>query len=432
MKKLIPILIMLTGMRAVNAQDLNRVRTYLDTLCAPGMHGRGYVNHGESIAAGYLEAQYKDIGLLPFSATEVHPYYQYFTLDVNTFPDTVCLKADRCQLFTGQDYILHPASGSGKGCLKTHYIDTLLFTDEKARKKFLKLKTENFCLIMADFPRFRKNWENDLPEPVAEKIFSSGCLIRLQKEKLTASLAPVQYRMPYFEVLEKAFPHTVSKVCFDVNAKLEKSYRSQNVIGYIRGKTYPDSFIVISAHYDHLGRMGSDTYFPGANDNGSGISMMLELARYYTEHTPSCSMAFMAFGSEEAGLVGSRYYTNHPLFRLSAIKFLINLDLEGTGDEGITVVNATTQSAAFDAMVKINEAAHYLPAVKARGPAANSDHYFFAQKGVPSFFIYTLGGIAAYHDIYDRPETLPLTKFSGVFHLLQDFIRVIDTNYAGK
>ena len=59
--------------------------------------------------------------------------------------------------------------------------------------------------------------------------------------------------------------------------------------------------------------------------------------------------------------------------------------------------------------------------IGARGKAKNSDHYWFTEKGVPSFFIYTLGGIKAYHDIYDRPETLPLTKFAEVYKLLLEF-----------
>ena len=60
--------------------------------------------------------------------------------------------------------------------------------------------------------------------------------------------------------------------------------------------------------------------------------------------------------------------------------------------------------------------------MKARGKAANSDHYWFSEKGIPSFFVYTMGGIKAYHDIYDVSETLPLTEFEDCFRLFRDFI----------
>jgi len=64
---------------------------------------------------------------------------------------------------------------------------------------------------------------------------------------------------------------------------------------------------------------------------------------------------------------------------------------------------------------------HLLKLIKPRGATSNSDHYFFYTKHVPDFFIYTMGGIKAYHDIYDRRETLPLTNFDDVFHLLINF-----------
>ena len=59
--------------------------------------------------------------------------------------------------------------------------------------------------------------------------------------------------------------------------------------------------------------------------------------------------------------------------------------------------------------------------INSRGKSANSDHYFFTEKDVPAFFIYTTGGISAYHDIYDRSKTLPLTEYQDLFKLFVDF-----------
>jgi aminopeptidase YwaD len=97
------------------------------------------------------------------------------------------------------------------------------------------------------------------------------------------------------------------------------------------------------------------------------------------------------------------------------------MDILGTGDEGITVVNATVFEDQFKKLQELNTNGNYLPAVKARGKAAISDHFFFTELKVPSFYIYTLGGIKAYHDTCDRRETLPLTKFEELFSLLRDF-----------
>jgi hypothetical protein len=75
----------------------------------------------------------------------------------------------------------------------------------------------------------------------------------------------------------------------------------------------------------------------------------------------------------------------------------------------------------FEALKGINDQKGYLKQVKKRGKAAISDHYPFSEAGVPCFYIYTMGGIQAYHDVFDIPETLPLTEFEDVFRLLTDF-----------
>ena len=86
--------------------------------------------------------------------------------------------------------------------------------------------------------------------------------------------------------------------------------------------------------------MGKKTYFPGGNDNASGTSMVLNLMEYYSNpiNKPRYTIVFILFAGEEAGLLGSEYYTTHPTKDLNKIKFLLNLDLMGTGEEGMMVV----------------------------------------------------------------------------------------------
>ena len=167
--------------------------------------------------------------------------------------------------------------------------------------------------------------------------------------------------------------------------------------------------------------MGKDTYFPGANDNASGVSLLMNLAHYYAKHPQKYSIGFICFAGEEAGLIGSKYFTENPLVPLKSIRFLLNTDLAGTGEEGIMVVNATEFPKEFEMMTKINDDNKLLAAVKPRGKAAISDHYFFTEKGVPCFFFYTLGGIKAYHDVFDKSVTLPLNEHEHLFTLLVKF-----------
>ncbi len=177
----------------------------------------------------------------------------------------------------------------------------------------------------------------------------------------------------------------------------------------------------LTAHYDHLGGMGTATYFPGANDNASGVALLLSLAKYYSTHPQKYSMGFILFAGEEAGLVGSKFFTEHPIVPLKNIRFLTNTDLAGTGEDGITVVNATEFPREFAFMNKINDENKYLVKINPRGKASISDHYFFTEKGVPSFFFYTLGGIKAYHDVFDKASTLPLNEQADLFSLLIKF-----------
>ena len=418
MKKQLFVLLFLLQLQLLYSQDMQRARKTIDTLASKSMHGRGYVLGGDSIAASFIKTQFKNIGVYPIK----NSYYQYFKFDVNTFPKKVFLKSDKKKLVVGQDYIVNPVSGKGKGKAEVQMLDTLIFSNDSARKKFLgsDIKRKAIVYRASDYNRII-----ELPLDYLDKIHEAKCVVELEGKKLTASISTHQYSHPFFQAKTQAFQPPPPKIKFKLDAVLKKNYQSQNVIGYVEGKSQRDTMVVITAHYDHLGMMGKNAYFPGANDDASGVTMMLELAHYYSlpENRPDYTIVFIAFSAEEVGLLGSLYYTEHPLFPLSRIKFLINLDLVGTGEDGITVVNGSLFTNQFEKLVKINEKNNYLTQIKKRGQAHNSDHFFFTEKGVPSFFIYTMGGISAYHDIYDRPETLPITKFSQVFHLVVDFIK---------
>ena len=241
------------------------------------------------------------------------------------------------------------------------------------------------------------------------------------QDKLTWSVAPEAADYSLILVDKKALDKSPTTFKVNIDNKFINNFKAANVCGLVKGTVKPDSIIFITAHYDHLGGMGKDTYFPGANDNASGISLLLNLAQYYAKHPQKYSIGFMCFAGEEAGLIGSKYFTENPLVPLKNIRFLTNTDLAGTGEEGITVVNATEFPKEFGMMNAVNDENKYLVKINARGKAANSDHYFFTEKGVPAFFFYTLGGIKAYHDVFDKAPTLPLNEHEDLFKLIIKF-----------
>src|SRR5690606_28800140 len=105
-------------------------------------------------------------------------------------------------------------------------------------------------------------------------------------------------------------------------------FTSDNVLGYLEGTDLKDELLVLTAHYDHEGNQNGTIYF-GADDNGSGTTGILELARAFTKaqaegHGPRRCILFMTVTAEERGLLGSNYYTRHPLFPLEHT--VVNLD----------------------------------------------------------------------------------------------------------
>lgn len=402
---------------------LQYARTVIDTLASPSMHGRGYVNKGDSIAADYIKKKFEKFDLNPIQKE----FYQKFSLNINTFPTIVQIESKEKKYIVGKDYILQGASGSLKGSFKTVLLNSKTFNSKKSKNKFNSTDFSNTAILVdkAEISKMKEGIK--LLEFLTLNAFKAKAVLLIEDIKLTAGYSQKEKDFPVITFLRTAIDPIPDTLYFNIQNKFLSNYETQNVIGYVKGTHYPDSFIVFSAHYDHLGRMGKDSYFPGANDNASGVAMLLSLAQHYKQNPPKFSIAFIAFGAEEAGLVGSKYYVEHPLFALAQIKFLINMDILGTGDEGIKVVNATEHKKEFDALVKINSERNLLTSVQSRGKAANSDHFPFSEKGVKTFFIYTLGGIKAYHDIYDRSQTLPLTKFEEVYNLLWEF-----TDYLQK
>lgn len=413
MKYLLGIVLFLVISEHLFAQDLPRVRKNLEILCSKEFNGRGYVRKGDSLAANWIAQEFEKIGLKKFQ----NSYFQDFQLSINTFPKKISVKLGKKRLQIGRDFILKPHTATLRGKAKILVLDTLIFADENRRKAFFEQDFRQKALV---FPAQYSKQLLKVSLEEMQKLAQTSIWVSLHP-KLTASLSVHQEGQAEIMLDKKLWDGSAKEISYQIFAQWIEKYTTRNVIGYIEGTQKKDTFIVFTGHYDHLGSMGS-AYFPGANDNASGITMLLELAHYYKTPPPTYSVAFMAFAAEEAGLIGSHHYTENPYFPLSQIKCLLNLDLVGTGDEGITVVNGSVFPEDFETMTSINTQYQLLPKIAKRGKAANSDHYFFSEKGVKAFFIYTMGGIKAYHDINDSPETLPLTKYKELFRLITLYV----------
>lgn len=367
----------------LHAQDAAYARRHLDTLSSEAFHGRGYRQNGQQLAADYLLREFARLGLIPLSDN----YLQPFSLEVNTF-DSVYLRLNKKVLVPGTDFMVHPLSAHGKA---------------------QKLKPGKGLVLAEDGKQPKTMGKN------------ARLILETTDQKFTWSVGRDQWPLAYVEVRKAALPAKIKRADFYFSGSY-KPHTVANVAGMVRGKKQADSIIVVCAHYDHLGRMGS-VLFPGANDNASGTALLLDLARHYSQpqNQPDYSLLFIAFAAEEAGLVGSNYFVSHPLVPLKHISLVLNLDLMAGGSDGIMVVNGEQQNRAYQLLDSVNTTGKYLKNVQKRANAANSDHYPFTQKGVPAIFVYTLGDVTAYHDPNDRPEHLRWQHYPAIFTLLRTF-----------
>lgn len=211
-----------------------------------------------------------------------------------------------------------------------------------------------------------------------------------------------------------------------------------NVLGYVEGldPARKHEVVVVSAHYDHLGRRGQ-SIFNGADDNGSGTATVMELARVFAQARkdgvgPQRSILFLLVSGEEKGLLGSEYYTNHPVFPLENTVADVNVDMIGRTDKNhpddpnyVYVIGADRLSTMLH---KINEAANqqyvqlYLDYTYNAESDPNrfyyrSDHYNFAKNGIPSVFFFS-GTHADYHRPTDTVDKIMFPKMLRIARLI--------------
>jgi len=209
----------------------------------------------------------------------------------------------------------------------------------------------------------------------------------------------------------------------------------RNVIGYLPGSgPHADEFVVVGAHYDHLGRGGYGSLLPmsheihsGADDDASGAAAMLEIARTLAGESPTRppkrSVVFMAFTGEEEGLVGSRQFVEHPLVTLNKIVAMLNLDMVGRVRNNTLFVGGGGTARCFDGMLRDAAAGSPLRlSDMGRGGLGPSDHMSFAQKKIPVIFLFS-GFHADYHRPTDKPDKI---NFPGLVDTIAVATRLVD------
>lgn len=204
---------------------------------------------------------------------------------------------------------------------------------------------------------------------------------------------------------------------------------SKNVAAILRGTGDSNEFIIIGAHYDHLGygEFGSlyrgevERIHNGADDNASGTTGLLELAQYFSENRPQTDILFLAFSGEEMGLLGSAHFANEPTVRLEDALAMINMDMIGRMSEKKLLIfgNGTA-----DKWEEINTTANTdsLDLDLVEDGTGASDHTSFYYKNIPVLHYFT-----DTHSDYHRPsDDTEYINTEGEVLVLKHLVRVIE------
>jgi len=218
-----------------------------------------------------------------------------------------------------------------------------------------------------------------------------------------------------------------------------------NVIGILRGSdpALKDTCVLLTAHYDHIGRLADgpgDRIYNGANDDGSGTVSVIEVARALAslEKHPRRSIVFMTFFGEEEGMVGSHYYAHHPAWPLDKTVVQLNLEQVGRTDssEGPQVSNATVTGFDYSNLTEYLSKAGELTGVKLYKHPRNSDLYFglsdnlsLAEAGVPSHTLAVAFDFPDYHGLGDEWQKIDYDNMAKVDRMIATaLIMVADAN----
>lgn len=453
-------------MRYAGSITEEELRTHLTILASDAYEGREAGMKGQKMAADYLKQQFAAFGIGPVPmAAElglVDGYFQPFGLVVEQ-PGSLVLEADGKQykFLEGQLYFSNrtPAdisftelaytNAEGLAALPNGTRAALIILPSKdntsgadlsrlsslsaafAAKggELLLVTAENFDLTMQEYGHWLGSTRMRLADEAKKKPAKQGTQTMLITPALATTLL-AKGNLAYTKELKKAKKgkakkmRTIASALTVLNRPTYTPMGSENVLAYIEGTDKKDEIVVVTAHYDHIGAHDGEVY-NGADDDGSGTVALLEMAQAFAQakregRGPRRSILFMPVSAEEKGLLGSRYYSDHPVFPLENTVCNLNIDMIGRTD------SAHAKSAPYVYIIGSNRLSTELHAVNQRANDVyvgidldetfnapddpnrfyfRSDHYNFARKGVPVIFYFS-GVHEDYHQPGDETEKI--------------------------
>ena len=433
-------------------------RTYYNgvvrELSSEEYFGRSNYGDGNVKAATYIISQLQEMGVEPLQATtdvtnaaypqdksavmpcsaarfedadaSVQAYLQNFCVPMNVMRGQMAVSVDGEPLTPTVNFTAKEFSPTCHGDFGVAYLDDAYYTPQEFCRH---LNSGDYAdkFVVVDWHKYLTRLK---PNPMEKYLHfmmpldKVGGLIMKDTDQFPYFKARTYYtlKMPVLMV-DGSFPDNAQRIRVDIDSEMLPSHDCHNVVAAIKGAKHPDKYITFIAHFDHLGLMGDGVVFPGANDNASGVAMLLSLARYYSKHQPDCSLQFIFLDAEENNLLGAFYYAENPRVPLDDIGFLFNFDM--IGDDGDKLVCQVSEEgeAGFELFRKLNDKSKH-PAELALEPVDdNSDHFAFALKGVPCAYFEWEGNMYQYYhtpeDTFDHASD---ANFQRLFDLTIKFV----------
>lgn len=485
----------------------SELKSHIEFLASPELAGRETASPGSETAARYIATRFQSYGLK--TVTMAPAYFQQVPLTLMR-PDLdqtmVFLEKNSRKSFfkTGEEIYFFPKTGDnedikshivfcGYGISATEYnYDDYTGVDVKGKivVAFTREPQENDSTSVFNGKKGTKYSLNMLKTRTAEQKGAKALFLMEPPgkapmeetvDKLKDSLNKPIYQltgrthtMPVFYLtaesaeqilggvidIEKIFAEIektlrpqsreLTDVILDIKIRFRDRVETQspNVIGLLEGsdKKLRDEYLIIGAHYDHEGVIDGE-YYPGADDNASGISALLELAEAYSAmpKKPRRSILFIAFAAEEKGTLGSLYYADNPLLPMEKAAAMFNMDeigrngapsfqdMKGTDYEKknsnyvIAFHSAQTpelKKILSDSNKSIGLKVDIDPNMSFYG---NSDHYIFHNRGIPVVFYFT-GFHKDYSTPSDTPDKINYTKLENITRLIFNSGAIICNN----
>ena len=422
-----------TQQAALNRISATDMKANLSFLASDALEGRDTPSRGLDIASEFIASRFRKSGLQPVANDSYFQKaaYSLVTADLTDFDLT--FENGIAPVHVTKDFDLQSLNALDLKSIPLAKVKSDAPGDLTGKAALLDMPSREHY---ADFTKMLRATQQAHPALIL--ILPHGSGRRAQATRLVAADA-ANASIPTITVRDSAaekFVMETSTLTISVHARpaFQKSVELHNVAGILRGSdpTLRDTYILVTAHYDHIGILPpgeGDRINNGANDDGSGTVSVMEIADALAQMPvhPKRSILFLCFFGEEKGLFGSRYYAAHPLFPLKQTVAQVNLEQLGRTDDsdGPQVASATFTGFDFSDLPRTFEKAGKSTGVRVYNNEKNGDAFFarsdnqsLADAGIPAHTLAVAFEFSDYHRVGDEWQKIDYDNMAKVDRMI--------------